>query len=81
MYALMISLILSMNEMLKYLSKTRDFKILFDNLDHDSLKDIENKIAEYEESFIDECGCHVPAICWYEGNITTDDLIEIYKGR
>lgn len=81
MYALMTLLTLSMNEMFKYLPKTRDFKVLLKNLDHDSLKDIENKIAEYEESFLDEYEYHVPAICWYEGNITTDDLIEIYKGR
>lgn len=80
-------------EKLKYLKRCKDFEILKNNLDYNTLEIIENEIKEYEEVetndiFIDDEGIHQnknyePSfiIQWYNSMITTNELIEVLKLR
>ena len=76
---------------LKYLKKCRDFEILKNNLDYNTLEIIEKEIKEYKEEiendiFIDDEGIHQDEnyepsfiIQWYNSMITTSELIKELK--
>ena len=72
-------------EKLKNLSSCKDFNLLEKNFSQDMLEVFENHIAEYEDNTtkIDDCSIlntdnHI-IISWYEGLITTQDLVDYYN--
>ena len=72
-------------EKLENLSLCKDFNLLEKNFSQDILKEFEKHIAEYENSTVEAENCSILdtdnhiIISWYEGLITTQDLIDYYN--
>ena len=73
-------------EMLKNLSSCKDFNRLKKNFSKEMLEMFENTIEEYENSTSENKNYSIldldnqPIIIgWYEGLVTTDDLINYYE--
>ena len=70
---------------LKNLSSCKDFNLLEKNFSQDMLEEFEKHIAEYEDSTAEAGSCSILdtenhiIISWYEGLITTQDLIDYYN--
>ena len=70
---------------LKNLSSCKDFNLLEKNFSQDMLEEFEKHIAEYEDSTSEANNCSILdtnnhiIISWYEGLITTQDLIDYYN--
>ena len=74
-----------MKKELKNLSSCKDFNLLEKNFNKEELQEFENLISEYENniSAVDNYSIldtenHI-IISWYEGLITTQDLIDYYN--
>ncbi len=67
----------------KYLSQCTDYAKLLKYCTKEQLEYIESEITEYEEQAdtmeVDDYSGYGDIIGWYEGLITTDDLIEFIK--
>ena len=69
---------------LKNLSSCKDFNLLEKNFNQGMLEEFEKHIAEYEDSIAEANNCSILdtdnhiIISWYEGLITTQDLIDYY---
>lgn len=72
-------------EKLKNLSSCKDFSLLEKNFSQDMLEEFEKHIAEYEDNTSEAGNCSILdadnhiIISWYEGLITTQDLIDYYN--
>ena len=70
---------------LKNLSSCKDFNLLEKNFNQDMLEEFENHIAEHENNSAEIGSCSILdtdnhiIISWYEGLITTKDLIDYYN--
>lgn len=62
----------------KYLSRSKDYVIIRKHFDKSILEQMEREIAVYEKHTSDD-ESRSSVISWWEGNITTEDLIDFYK--
>lgn len=58
------------------LEQCRDFMIVKQNFSHKMLRYFENQLENYLSDNSDE---HPAIVCWYEGTMDTDMLIEMYN--
>ena len=70
---------------LENLSLCKDFNLLEKNFSQDMLEEFEKHIAKYEDNTSEVGNCSILdtdnhiIISWYEGLITTKDLIDYYN--
>lgn len=62
-----------------YLSQTKDFEEVWNAFEMWQLETFEEEIADYEESETLKRDVYPYIISWYEGLVSTQDLISYYK--